>query len=88
MAQNRPSPRTSPTDGCRRAISRRRGSTTRDAEVAHALEDAVALEHLERRDAGGARERVARVGEAARERDGVEVRGDPRREITTPPSGT
>ena len=46
------------------------------AEVAHALQDAVALEHLEGRDACGAGEGVTGVGEAARERQGVEVRGD------------
>jgi hypothetical protein len=46
-------------------------------EVSHALEDAVALEDLERRAARRARERVPGVGEAIGNGDGVEVRGDP-----------
>ena len=76
IAQNRPSPRTSPTDGCCAAIVAQARLDDARAEVAHALEDAVALEHLERRDARGAGERMPRVREPALERDRVEVRGD------------
>ena len=68
-----------PTDAASAIVAQARLDDAR-AEVAHALEDAVALEHLERRDARGAGERMARVREAALERDGVEVRGDPLRD--------
>jgi hypothetical protein len=71
----------------RSAICSSRGRDDALAEVADALEDAVAAEHLEGRDTRGAGQRVTRVGEPSREGDRVEVRAI-RSEMTTPPSGT
>ena len=72
MAQNTPSPRTSPTDGWRAGDLRQRRPDDVVAEVAGVLDDALLLEDVDAGDRRGAGQRVAGVREPA----GVDALGE------------
>ena len=75
-AQNTPSPRTSPTDGCRVGDVAERGSDDVVAEVAGVGEHTLVLEDADARHGRRARQRVPRVGEPAGEHPSVVGVGD------------
>ena len=88
IAQNTPSPRTSPTLGCRRASSRRPGPRTSSPMRAAFSTMPSSLHRVDGRDGGRGGQRVARNRSARRGRRGRRTCAAMAGLIATPPSGT